>query len=159
MRYIPILLIFLASCTPQQKLNRLIGKHPELAQTQFRDTVLTVYEIDTVVIPERSIDTFFLASVDTFIVRDSGVSVTVVRDSLRWKIKTIFDKQTLYIRDTVKIRYTDTVNVFKVEPVKIADIWKWRKQGALWWTLLWVFIVIVIVAVRIYLKSQIPFLK
>lgn len=159
MRYIPILLIFLASCTPQQKLNRLIGNHPYLANTIYKDTVLTVYEIDTIFIDGKSIDTVFSFGVDTFIVSDSGLTVTVTKEIDRWRIKTVVDKQTIYVRDTVKVSYRDEVARFTVEPVKTSDIWKWRKQGALWWSILWLIIIAAIVAIRIYLKGQIPFLK
>ena len=81
MRIISIIvsILFLSSCTPQQRLNNLLGKHPYLAQSQVRDTVLTVIEKDTVFIPERNIDTFFYFDVDTFVVTDSGVTVTVTK--------------------------------------------------------------------------------
>jgi len=152
-------LVILASCTPQQRLNRLIGKHPYLANTIVKDTTLTVFETDTVFIADRSIDTFFSTSVDTFTVTDSGVTVTLIKYIDRWSLKTVVKADTIIYKDTVKIAYKDTVANFTVEPVKSADIWKWRKQGALWMLILIVLIIALITAIRIYIKGQIPFLK
>jgi hypothetical protein len=152
-------LVILASCTPQQRLNRLIGKHPYLANTIVKDTILTVVETDTVFIADRSIDTFFSTSVDTFTVTDSGVTVTLIKYIDRWSLKTVVKADTIIYKDTVKIAYKDTVANFTVEPVNSADIWKWRKQGALWLLILILVIIAVITAIRIYLKGQIPFLK
>lgn len=152
-------LVILASCTPQQRLNRLIGKHPYLANTIVKDTTLTVLETDTIFIQDRSIDTFFSTSVDTFTVTDSGVTVTLIKYIDRWSLKTVVKADTIIYKDTVKIAYKDTVANFTVEPVKSADIWKWRKQGALWMLILIVLIIALITAIRIYIKGQIPFLK
>jgi hypothetical protein len=152
-------LVILASCTPQQRLNRLIGKHPYLANTIVKDTILTVLETDTIFIQDRSIDTFFSTSVDTFTVTDSGVTVTLIKYIDRWSLKTIVKADTIIYKDTVKIAYKETVASFTVEPVKSADIWKWRKQGALWLLILILLIIALVTAIRIYLKGQIPFLK
>jgi len=152
-------LVILASCTPQQRLNRLIGKHPYLANSIVKDTTLTVFETDTFFIADRSIDTFFSTSVDTFTVTDSGVTVTLIKYIDRWSLKTVVKADTIIYKDTVKIAYKDTVANFTVEPVKSADIWKWRKQGALWMLILIVLIIALITAIRIYIKGQIPFLK
>lgn len=152
-------LVTLASCTPQQRLNRLIGKHPYLANIIVKDTTLTVLETDTIFIQDRTIDTFFSTSVDTFTVTDSGVTVTLIKYIDRWSLKTVVKADTIIYKDTVKIAYKDTVANFTVEPVKSADIWKWRKQGALWLLILILLIIAVITAIRIYLKGQIPFLK
>ena len=152
-------LVILASCTPQQRLNRLIGKHPYLANSIVKDTTLTVVETDTVFISDRSIDTFFSTSVDTFTVTDSGVTVTLIKYIDRWSLKTVVKADTIIYKDTVKIAYKDTVANFTVEPVKTSDIWKWRKQGALWMLILIVLIIALITAIRIYIKGQIPFLK
>lgn len=152
-------LVTLASCTPQQRLNRLIGKHPYLANAIVRDTVLTVFETDTVFIADRSIDTFFSFNVDTFVVTDSGVTVTLIKYIDRWSLKTVVKADTIIYSDTVRIAYKDTVASFTVEPVKSSDIWKWRKQGALWLFILLLIIIAAITAIRIYLKGQIPFLK
>jgi hypothetical protein len=152
-------LVILASCTPQQRLNRLIGKHPYLANSIVKDTTLTVFETDTVFIADRSIDTFFSTSVDTFTVTDSGVTVTLIKYIDRWSLKTVVKADTIIYKDTVKIAYKDTVASFTVEPVKTSDIWKWRKQGALWLLILIVLIIALITAIRIYIKGQIPFLK
>lgn len=158
--YSVVLLLFLLdSCTPQQRLNNLLGKHPYLAQAQIRDTVLTVIERDTVFIPERSIDTFFSFDVDTFVVTDSGVTVTVTKYLDRWRIKTVVSSDTIIYSDTVKITYKDTVNVFNVQPITGKEKWKYRWQGILWHWILLLILLLIYIAVRMYLKAQIPFLK
>ena len=161
MRIISIIvsILFLSSCTPQQRLNNLLGKHPYLAQSQVRDTVLTVIEKDTVFIPERSIDTFFSFDVDTFVVTDSGVTVTVTKYLDRWRIKTVVSSDTIIYSDTVKIAYKDTVNVFNVQPITGKEKWKYRWQGILWNWILLLILFLIYIAVRMYLKAQIPFLK
>lgn len=156
---IAITILLLSSCSPQRRLNRLIGNHPELARAQVRDTVLTVIELDTVYIPERSIDTFFSFSTDTFNVTDSGVTVTVIKEVDRWHLKTTVKRDTIYSSDTVKIAYKDTVNVFDVQHISTADVWKYRKQGALWLIILLIIIYLAQLAIRLYLKGQLPFLK
>ena len=86
MRIISIIvsILFLSSCTPQQRLNNLLGKHPYLAQAQVRDTTLTVFEVDTIYVDGKSIDTVFSFYVDTFVVNDSGVTVTIPRSKRRF---------------------------------------------------------------------------
>ena len=161
MRIISIIvsILFLSSCTPQQRLNNLLGKHPYLAQAQVRDTTLTVSEIDNIYLDGKSIDTVFSFYVDTFVVNDSGVTVTIIKEVDRWRVKTVVDKQTLFVNDTVKIKYTDTVNVFNVQPITGKEKWKYRWQGILWHWILLLILFLCYIAVRMYLKSQIPFLK
>lgn len=156
---IAIVLLLLASCSPQRRLNRLIGNHPELARVQVRDTVLTVIDSDTIYIPERSIDTFFAFHTDTFTVTDSGVTVTVIKEIDRWRLKTVVQRDTILYTDTVKIAYKDTANVFEVQPISTAEVWKYRKQGALWLIILLIIIYLAQLAIRLYLKGQLPFLK
>lgn len=159
MRYLIIGLLFLASCTPQQRLNRLIGNHPYLAQPIVRDTVLTTVDKDTIYIPERTIDTFFSAHIDTFTVSDSGITVTIIKQVDRWHLKTIVSKDTIYYSDTVKIAYKDTVTTFTVQPISSRDIWCYRKQGALWFLILLIILYLGQLAIRLYLKGQLPFMK
>ena len=152
-------LIGLAACTPQQRLNNLLGKHPYLAKSQVKDTTLTVFEVDTVYVEGKSIDTVFSFYVDTFVVNDSGVTITIIKEVDRWRVKTVVDKQTLFVNDTVKIKFTDTVNVFNVQPITGKEKWKYRWQGILWHWILLLILFLIYIAVRMYLKAQIPFLK
>lgn len=156
---IVISLLLLASCSPQRRLNRLIGNHPELAKVHVKDTVLTAIETDTIYIPERSIDTFFTFQTDTFTVTDSGVTVTVIKEVDKWRLKTVVQRDTILYTDTVKIAYKDSVNVFEVKPIKTSEIWRYRKQGALWLLILLIIFYLAQLAVRLYLKGQLPFLK
>lgn len=156
------LLMLLNQCSQQfhqNRLNNLLAKHPYLAQAQVRDTTLTVFEIDTIYVEGKSIDTVFSFYVDTFVVNDSGVTVTIIKEVDRWRVKTVVDKQTLYVNDTVKIKFTDTVNVFNVQPITGKEKWKYRWQGILWHWILLLILFLIYIAVRMYLKAQIPFLK
>lgn len=157
--FLSVLLIHLNQCTPQQRLNNLLGKHPYLAKPQVKDTTLTVFEVDTVFVDGKSIDTFFSFYVDTFVVTDSGVTVTVIKEVDRWRVRTVVDKQTLLVNDTVRIKYTDTVNVFEVQPISGKEKWKYRWQGILWHWIILLILFLIYIAVRIYLKTQLPFIK
>lgn len=157
--FILILLVLLASCTPQQRLNRLLGNHPYLAKQITKDTILTTYENDTLYLPDRTIDTFFSFKTDTFTVVDSGVNITITKYVDKWHLKTVVKADTIIYRDTVKIAYKDVINSFNVQPISTTDIWKYRKQGALWLFIILIIIYLVQLGVRLYLKSQLPFLK
>lgn len=80
---IVILLILLQSCTPAQRLGRLVSKHPELVGTD------TVYKQDTTIIESVRADSTFIFShvTDTF----------------------YMDKERLHVK---VVRYNDTIQVF-----------------------------------------------
>lgn len=73
MRYL-VLLLLLAACTPQKRLDRLIRKHPELVRVD------SVKIIDTVITQEISLDTMRVMNThDTFIVNRDRLTVQVIR--------------------------------------------------------------------------------
>lgn len=73
MRYLVILLL-LASCTPQKRLDRLIRRHPELVRVD------SVKIVDTVITQEVSVDTMrVMNTYDTFIVNRDRLTVQVIR--------------------------------------------------------------------------------
>jgi len=78
--YILILLI-LASCSPQKRIERIIKRHPEIQTTQ----TIT----DTVYIKPVSIDTVFLLEPqDTIIITDtSGLQIGIIRDENSFKLQ------------------------------------------------------------------------
>lgn len=99
--------LFLASCSPQARLNHLIKNHPELAK---RDTIT---RIDTITILPGAADTLiYYKQTDTVIVKENGVTVKYfynTRDS------------TVYIhgeRDTIRIirEIPVQVNTFEAKP-------------------------------------------
>lgn len=73
MRYL-VLLLLLASCTPQKRLDRIIRRHPELVRVD------SVKIIDTVITQEVSVDTMqVMNTYDTFIVNRDRLTVQVIR--------------------------------------------------------------------------------
>lgn len=68
-----LLILFLASCSPQKRLNRLIKNNPELAKTD------TIYSTKTFTVPGYKLDTTFKASEN---VNGLNELVNVYRDYL-----------------------------------------------------------------------------
>jgi hypothetical protein len=114
-----IVIVWLLSCfiiacrTPEQKLQRLIKKHPELVKVD------TVWQIDTVIVKEVKKDTVFSLF-------ESHDTVTIIKDKLT--IKHFYNKHdsTVYLSgkcDTDTIIKEVPVQVHTVTPEK--DITKW----------------------------------
>jgi len=80
------IILILASCTPQKRLNRLVKKHPELIKV---DT-LSVY--DTIHIETIKADTVFKDTTFLRLLRDT---ITVVNDRLR--INTYHYRDSIFI--------------------------------------------------------------
>lgn len=76
-----ILLILLQSCTPAQRLGRLVSKHPELVGID------TIYKQDTTIIESVRADSTFIFShvTDTFYMDKDRLHVKIVRynDTIR----------------------------------------------------------------------------
>lgn len=73
MRYL-VLILLLASCTPQKRLDRLIRRHPELVRVD------SVKIVDTVITRDVSVDTMRVMNThDTFIVNRDRLTVQVIR--------------------------------------------------------------------------------
>ncbi len=90
MRYL-IIIVFILSCSPQKRLNRLIDKYPELSTLDtIRDTV-------RVIVPK--------IVTDTFISLDS-LKDTVIITKDRLQIKTIIKDNKIYIEGECD---TDTI--------------------------------------------------
>lgn len=78
-RTIPVFMLLLAACTPQQRLTRLMKHHPELALTD------TLWRSDTVLIRENSKDSVFSAiQKDTVILQQGRLTMRyyTTRDSV-----------------------------------------------------------------------------
>lgn len=196
MRYLPLILIFLASCSAQKRLNRLIGNHPELAnitvdsitlpaQVIFKDSFiyLPAKEVITTVIDsfiEQVPDTNcqkllrqkFRGAVveyvaekeclDTPIVKAGKIEINndSVEASISYRIEVSQSGSTFYVNmvsDGGSIKFK--TKKFVVQPISTAEVWRYRKQGALWLIIALVIIYLGQLAVRLYLKGQIPFLK
>ena len=113
---IMIAIIFMCSCSPQKRLNRLLSKHPELVTTD------TVYKNDTTVVFGTQIDTVILSgvTVDTVVIHDKQLTVKYYNNG-----KTVYLKG---VCDTiVKIKKViSTVNTVSVKPLN-------RKERFVMW--------------------------
>lgn len=93
-------IICICSCTPQERLHRLLALHPELT------TVETIHIQDSIFIPQTKIDTFLKESylLDT---------VTITEDKLSVKLLKMHD--TIYLNALYK---PDTIVIEKKVPVE-----------------------------------------
>jgi hypothetical protein len=108
--------IFLFSCTPQKRLNRLIALHPELKTTD------TIRIQDTTIIPATRIDTSFHES-------KLNDTVIITKEKLKLKLHRIHD--TVYVE---AVREADTLVVVKevaVERVVVKNNAPKSENGAL----------------------------
>ena len=113
------LLLFLSSCTPQRRLNRLLKRHPYLLQEQ---QTIIVHDTVTVTIPGTKVDTLF--------------SISELRDTVYFSkeqlhVKTWIKNDTVYIQaecDTV------TKTVIREIPVKTNKfIYRKPRDGLILW--------------------------
>mgnify|MGYP003680213921 FL=1 len=146
MKYIIILLsVFLASCSPAMRLNRLIKNNPELTETK-RDTikeVLTIYEVDTFKIKESIIDTVLIASdcdelieqLNGLVIEDKAIKTSFRIDtiymsnkpSIRLDIETIKKEQTIIQKDSIKLEVDKIINITECEPILIYKVPRYMK--------------------------------
>lgn len=129
MRYLVILLL-LASCTPQKRLDRLIRRHPELVRVD------SVKIIDTVITQEVSVDTMqVMNTYDTFIVNRDRLTVQVIRH-----------QDSIYVFGKCA---SDTVVIERNVPVKVVEAS--TDEGVLKWVVpvLLVIIMLMLFARRI----------
>lgn len=115
-RYLPLLLLAVASCTPQQRLDRLTRQHPDLFQSATAEDVrVTVVERwDTIRLSGITFDSTFLldqrdrVSIDTLRISEQGVTTLVYitqRDTLtEYEVVTQIDsfESVVIVRDTIR---------------------------------------------------------
>lgn len=91
--------VFIASCSVEKRLQRLIKKHPELIKKD------TVYVHDTIVTKEIQSDTVFVSkhSIDTFYLEKEKLKVQIIkqRDTIRVKAEVRAD--TIYMEKKVPV--------------------------------------------------------
>lgn len=130
-----VVLLLLASCSPQKRLHRLVSKHPELSRVD------TIKIQDTVIVPSIKTDTVFSSS----LLKDT---VTITKEKLKIKLTEIND--TIYLNaevepDTVILTKDVLVDrIVNTEPVK----W-WIKY---WWV--WVLLIGIIILFLLRLGSK-----
>lgn len=138
MKYLLIILL-LASCTPQKRLARLVKKNPQLIRV---DTV-TVTDTFIVITPRTQIDTFYSIKqlIDTVIVSKDNLTV-----------KTYLKNDTVYLDaecDTIVIEKIRTVKVpAKTIEVKKENFWEDR-----WFKFLFI-VIFVALLIRWLLSKQ-----
>jgi hypothetical protein len=117
-----LVLLLLASCSPQKRLHRLVTKHPEL------NRIDTIKVQDTVFVPRLSIDTLFSSSilVDT---------TTITQDKLQIKLIEIND--TIYLDAKVE---PDTIILNK--EILVERIIDTDTEPEKWWLQYWWLIII-----------------
>ncbi len=126
MRYL-LLLLFLSSCTPQKRLERLIRKHPELVRVD------SVKIIDTVITRSVSIDTMqVMNTYDTFIVNRDRLTVQVIRH-----------QDSIYVYGKCA---GDTVVLERKVPVRIIEV---KESTTVPW---WVYVFLILVLVVLWFR-------
>ena len=126
MRYL-ILLLFLSSCTPQKRLERLIRKHPELVRVD------SVKIIDTVITKSVSVDTMqVMNTYDTFIVNRDRLTVQVIRH-----------QDSIYVYGKCA---GDTVVLERKVPVRIIEVKE--STSVPWWVYAFLILVLVVLWFR-----------
>ena len=118
---ITLSILFLASCSPQRRLHRLVTKHPELSRID------TIKIQDTVIVPGVKTDTLFHSSA----LKDT---ITITKEKLQIRLIEIND--TIYLNAKVE---PDTVILTKeiiVDRIIYTEPQKWfskyLKAGLLW---------------------------
>ena len=99
-----LLFTFLISCTPQQRLNRLVRKNPHLATSTIE------YRTDTIVTSSVSIDTVF----NHFHTRDT---ITLQKDNLTVKYFYNTKDSTIYLSGKC-----DTITIIRDVPILVTNI-------------------------------------
>lgn len=152
------LFLFIQSCSPQMRLNRLLTKHPELAKVQTIEKEITIIEDDTVRIPEYKYDTTVTIS-DTISIDNQRFTIQIIKHDTIYKIKTVLKPFEVIQKDTIKYTYIDTINVFEYKNLTFKEKSQLRGQGMLIMLFIILLIIIIWQAIRLYLKGQLPFLN
>ena len=138
MKYLLIILL-MASCTPQKRLAKLVKKHPELVRV---DTI-TVVDTFTVVTPRTRIDTFY--SIKQLI-------DTVVLQKENLKVVTYLKNDTVYLNaecDTLVVEKIRMVNV-PTNTIELKKQYFWEDR---WFKFLFI-VIFVALLIRWLLSKQ-----
>lgn len=139
MKYIVILFLFLASCSPQKRFQRLIEKNPDLIKNLDTKVIVndTIIETDTIFIEGATIEVPFnvdsLTRKYTEIYEDSFVSISLAVDSLR-ELKTKVKVKDRFFTKTDTIYYTKEITVPSKGIVYENKRWMWAFIGS--WVLI-----------------------
>lgn len=128
--FLLITLLLLFGCTPQQRLQRLVKKHPELITT---DTIK-----DTTIVPGWQYDTIVqFGETDTVVVTKEGTTVTIYK----WNTDSIF----------VEVE-AEPDTIFKeipcpqIMPLEAKDEWYIK----FWWIVLLIFVAVLFILNKVF---------
>lgn len=140
MKYLLILLIFLAACSPAKRFTRLITKHPELLTT---DT-LVVRDTITIYVPEVHTDTVVT-------IQQLTDTITLTKERVTVKAWYVPKEKKVYIQGKCDPVYVTKIVERKI-PVKYYEKYPWWKK--LLNNLLAIFIIFVVAytAYKLYRK-------
>ena len=125
--FILLSILLLFCCSPKQRLNRLLKKHPELIRTQ--DTIIT----DTIITRSFYYDSTLRAN----FFRDT---IIIVKNNLTTKIHYNYNTDSLYIHNDLK---PDTIIKTIIIPVKTIEVNK-KENGLFYWFLICLIILLLI---------------
>ncbi len=154
-----LLLLFISSCSPTQRLERLLAKHPELGKPTTIVKDVLIYETDTFIVDEHKLDTTISSSKDTITFEDSIIYVQMIKNDTVYQFKTLVKERTIVVHDTIKYSYLDTVNVFNYKGLTFKEKSKYRGQGMGIMLLIILLLIIIWQGIRLYLKGQFPILN
>lgn len=126
-----LFLILLSACTPQQRLNSLLTKHPELSALSVHTDTLRIVDIDTLTVLGWRVDTLFKLD-SVFQLKKDSSAVRIERKANGiYALSLLTPNVSKVFFDTISILKTDTI--FKITQAGITDIEKWsyRKDGML----------------------------
>lgn len=148
-----VCIFFLASCTPQMRMQKLIKKHPELIATSFDTSTIYIKDSVLIVLPYR--DTIVSYS-DSIILKDSISTTTLYKYSNgRERIKTIYKPFNVYFKDTIKtiVKVNHTLKVGATKD----DIKKYRNQGRNQFLILFFVAIFIVIILYFLFKHFKPF--
>lgn len=133
-RLLIVLSLFLCfACTPQQRLNRLLKKHPELVIQQ------TIVKIDTIVFPSYNFDTILkiTTKTDTFYIDKDRLKIQIIKKDSNIFINSFLPADTIF--------KTDTIHKTEIKLIKEDHFLQWLK---------WIFSSLSVIAVIIFLLRK-----
>ena len=89
--FIVSIFMLFSSCTPQQRLNRLLKNHPEL---RTKDTIIV---LDTIIINESKFDTVFRVTnkLDTFYITNERIKLQIIKNDSIIKVNYLLPTDTI----------------------------------------------------------------
>ncbi len=92
------LFVFLFSCSPQKRLNKLILKHPELVQTD------TIQVKETIIIPGLQIDTQFVTKpTDTVVIEKEKLHTVIYRKYDTLIVHQVLQPDTIFVEKKIPV--------------------------------------------------------